>query len=161
MDLIIPRCITSSAISRPVQCVMGRSFGWAPSKGDQLAALLCGNLRGPSWSGSITEPFSQREILQSELLPPDPAHAPTPYGIHIHAQFSGYLPVVFALSGQQDHSSSQSDLLGGAVPTYYRFQLLLLSLAQFSYGWFRASHFSVLPGFFLLVYHRRICVSMY
>ncbi len=32
MDLMIPRCITSSAISRPVQCVMGRSFGCSHAK---------------------------------------------------------------------------------------------------------------------------------
>ena len=54
----------------------GTLFWLLASKGDQLAELLCGNLRRPPWSGSIAEPLTHREIFQRDLLPPNPAHAP-------------------------------------------------------------------------------------
>src|SRR6266568_1964319 len=71
MDVRIPRCMTSSAISRPEKSSNGTLFGLLARKGDQLAELLCGNLRRPPWSGGITESFTHREILQRDLLPPD------------------------------------------------------------------------------------------
>src|SRR6266567_4707202 len=66
----------------------GAFFGLLTSKGDQLAELLGRNLRGPSWSGSIAESFDDREIVQRDLLPPNPAHAPTAHGIDTGPHFA-------------------------------------------------------------------------
>ncbi|HEY1351956.1 MAG TPA: hypothetical protein VGF67_20235, partial [Ktedonobacteraceae bacterium] len=70
----------------------------------------------------------------------DPTHAPTADRIRLHSPFPGDVPVVLALGRSQNHASSLSDLLGGAVPTHPFFSPSLLSLIQCQHRWFGTTH---------------------
>src|SRR5437762_12737718 len=64
---------------------------------EHLAGLLHRNLRGSPWSRDIAEPLVHGEILERELLPPDPAHAPAARRIRLDSQFSSNLRIIVAL----------------------------------------------------------------
>lgn len=58
----MPRRMTSSAISRPVQWLMGRSFGCSHAIATSLPGLLGRDLCWPSWAWNVLKSFVQRQF---------------------------------------------------------------------------------------------------
>lgn len=121
--------------------VADRTFGWRlAGKCDHLAGLRYRDLRWATRSWNIAEALMNVAVVQGHCLQANPPHPPTAHGVCFHSQFSANLCVVLALGRGQDHAPSQRDLLGSAVPTHQFSQPSLLSLIQFHWCWFRATH---------------------
>lgn len=136
----MPRAITSSAISRPVQWLIGRSLGCAQASAiiwQVCSAVICAGRpeRGVSWSRSLTERSSKETACKPihRILQQRTVSAFTPNALPMCG-------VVLALGSRQNHAPSLSDLLGGAVPTYQFFQRSLLSRIQCQHCWFGTTH---------------------
>src|SRR5437588_3650087 len=102
-----------------------------------LACLLCGDLRRPSWTWDIGEPFAHWEVLQRQPLQSNPSHPPTANRIHAHCQFSGDLRVSFPVCCCQDHASSFGQLLWSTMSSDKLLQVFALFSAYRQLRWFR------------------------
>jgi hypothetical protein len=136
----MPCVITSSAISRPVQWLIGRSLGCAQAKRNHLADLLCSDLRWLTIAWGILEPLTHRKIVERNGLLTYPPHPPTAHRLRFHSQLSPDVCVVFALGCCTNHTPSHRDLLGSAVPTHQFFQHALLLRIQCYHRWFGTTH---------------------
>src|SRR5579859_4186432 len=89
MYLIIPRCIISSAISRPGKSTDGALLGLFADQRDHQASLLSSDLRRFAWTWCICKLLNHRQFSEQYRLQADPAPAPTAKRIHVDSQVSG------------------------------------------------------------------------
>ncbi len=161
--LMMPRAITSSAISRPVQWLIGRSFGCSQAIAiiwQVCSAVICEGRpeRGTSSRRSLTDTSSSATACQpiQRMRQQRTVSTLIPRSRAIWLLF-------FPASASKMIRPMPRQLLGSAVPTHQQLQFVSLDIVQGQCFRFGASHWLGPLSFSLEVpvYYRSISASMY
>ncbi len=99
--------LTSGPLGNRSPCLLGSLTG----KGDDLAALLRGDLDWPTRAGNVAQALFQGEVGERNGREGEPAGAPEADGIDIKGEEASDLGIVGAISSGEDDAGTKGKLL--------------------------------------------------
>ncbi len=97
--------------TRPLGNRSPRFLGSFAGEGNDLAALLCRDLDGPTSAGDVAQALFQGEVGERDGREGEPADAPAADGIDIKVEEAGDLGIVSAISSGVDDAGPEGKLL--------------------------------------------------